>query len=221
VPAKTAAKTPKAEPILKPAVLTLDGEKAALRALLGAGEDNHWQMGVHYNAIVDNNLATQGGFATAHEFFASEFKELSQATLSIYSLVAKSFSEDVAKFYGCTKLSDLVNYLHAKNLAVPAGDPGALLVDVPQKDGSTLSKKFAICSSADLRAAKGALSPAANLPPAAVTRQAAIEAALTALLGKNNHVKVAGSLKGGEVVWALNGIPDGLWSSVLGAVKDK
>ena len=220
-PKKTDAKqssprSPKAQ-----ATTQLDTEKTALRALVEAGDDNDWQKGVHYNAIVDGNLAVQGGFKNAHDFFASEFADVSQASLTVYGRVAERFAEPVAKQYGCTKLNDLVVYLKAKQLPVPTGDPGATLVDVPQADGSTASKQFSDCSDKEIKTATAASGTATPLPAATQTRQAAFDAALTALLGKKNKLEMIPKLKNGEVVWTLHGdMPDGLASTILGTLKD-
>ena len=201
---------------LKPLIVTtLAQEASAIRGLITQGEDSHWQLGVHYNNIVDGNLAAQGGYANAHAFFAAEFKDLSQATLSTYSLVAKSFTEDIAKKYGCTKLDQLVMYLHDKNLPVPSGDPATTQVEVPQKDGTTQTKSFSDCTSADLKAAKAAGQPATALPAAAQTRLGAFVAALLQLLGAKGKVTVTAAVVNGEVEWTIHKVPDGLFSAIL------
>jgi hypothetical protein len=201
---------------LKPAIVgTFAQESGAMRSLLTQGEDGHFLIGLHYNNIVDHDLAKQGGYANAHAFIAAEFKDLSQATLSTYSLVAKSFTEDLAKKYGCTKLEELVMYLHNKGLATPTGDPGSTQVDVPQKDGTTQTKNFSDCTSADLKAAKAAGQPATALPAAAQSRLAAFGAALLQLLGAKGKVTVTAAVVNGEVEWTIHKIPDGLFAAIL------
>jgi hypothetical protein len=205
-----------------PTTPTIDTEEAALIALDSASDDANWQKGYHYNNIVDGNLAAQRGFKTAHDYLAS-VKGLirSQASLSLYGVVAKNFVEDVAKKYGCSKLNELIVYAHAKGIATPAGDPGDALIDVPQPDGSTSPKKFSECSVADLREAKANAKPADPLPQSALTRQAGLDAALLALLGKHGHVKLVPKMKDGAVAWTIHGdIPDALLSAVAGAIKD-
>ena len=201
---------------LKPLIVgTFAQESGAMRSLLSQGEDGHFLIGVHYNNIVDHDLAKQGGYANAHAFIAAEFKDLSQATLSTYSLVAKTFAEDFAKQYGCFKLEELVIYLHNKGLPVPPGDPGPTQVDVPQKDGSVQAKKFSDCTSADLKAAKAAGQPATALPAAAQSRLGAFVAALLQLLGAKGKVTVTAAVVHGEVEWTIHKIPDGLFSAIL------
>src|SRR5438067_382482 len=80
--------------------LTLEGEKQAILDLKDRGEDEHWQIGRHYNNIVDGKLAEKAGFGHAREFFARELKEIPQSTLSLYGAVAHSFSEAQARKYG-------------------------------------------------------------------------------------------------------------------------
>jgi hypothetical protein len=176
-----------------PTTPTIDTEEAALIALDSASDDANWQKGYHYNNIVDGNLAAQRGFKTAHDYLAS-VKGLirSQASLSLYGVVAKNFVEDVAKKYGCSKLNELIVYA-----------------------------QFSECSVADLREAKANAKPADPLPQSALTRQAGLDAALLALLGKHGHVKLVPKMKDGAVAWTIHGdIPDALLSAVAGAIKD-
>ena len=59
------------------------------------------------------------------------------------------------------------------------------------------------------------------LPQSALTRQAGLDAALLAQLGKHGHVKLVPKMKDGMVVWNVHGdIPDDRLSSVAGTIKD-
>ncbi len=134
----------------------LEKERLSIQALLAQGEDEHWQIGVHYNRIVENHLAEKSHkYKTAREFFASAFSAVPQSTLTLYGQIAKTFSEDVAKKYGVSALRALLTYEKLSDSKLPPGDPGNISVPIPQKDGSTRNKHFADCTYGELKAAIG------------------------------------------------------------------
>lgn len=194
--------------------LTLEGEKQAIETLLTAGEDDHWQIGVHYNNVVDQGLAQKAGDATAVEFFAKELKEIPQATLSRYGAVAKGFSESVAKKCGCSKLAQLLAYEKAAHLPPQSGDPGSVTISVPQKDGSSAQKAFKDCSftglTEALKASKGA--------PALPTQVSARVRAMQKALGKG-HLDVQAHQRGHRVVIQLGAFDLDLAPTIAGALK--
>ena len=198
--------------------LTLEGEKQAIETLLTAGEDDHWQIGVHYNNVVDHGLAQKAGYATAVEFFAKELKEIPQATLSRYGAVAKGFSESVAKKYGCSKLAQLLAYENAAHLPPASGDPGAVKVSVPQKDGSVATKPFKDCTFAELTEALKATKGTPPLPASAARKVHALQAALDKALGKE-HVQLHAHQRGHKVVIQLGAFDLDLAATVGDALK--
>ncbi len=137
----------------------LEKETNAILGLLENEEDEHWQIGSHFNRIVDGQLYKADGFKTAHEFAAKLLGTISQATLARYGAIAKAFTEDVAKKYGSTLLESLLTYERLSDATVPTGDPGQVSIKVPNPDGSTTSKHFADCSQDDMRAAVHKLHP--------------------------------------------------------------
>lgn len=197
---------------------TLEGEKQAIETLMTAGEDNHWQIGVHYNNVVDKGLAQKAGYATAVEFFAKELKEIPQATLSRYGAVAKGFSESVAKKYGCSKLAQLLAYENAAHVPPASGDPGAVKVSVPQKDGSVAQKAFKDCTFAELSEALKATKGAPSLPAAAAKKVKALQDALDKALGKE-HLEVRAHQRGHTVVIQLGAFDVELAATVGDALK--
>lgn len=198
--------------------LTLDGERNALLDLLTQGEDNHWQMGVHYNNIVDQNLATGAGYPTAADYFAKQLKQVPQSTLTLYGSVAKAFPEDIAKKYGVTKLGLLLTYQTAAHAPPASGDPGSVMVGVVQKDGSVVQTPFASCSTGDLTGAIKHLRTPPALPGTADADIAKVQAALDTALGQGK-VHVTGHLRGHNVVIQLSAFDLALRSTVADALK--
>jgi hypothetical protein len=134
----------------------LEKERLSIQALLTRGEDDHWQIGVHYNRIVENHLAEKSHkYKTAREFFASAFSAVPKSTLSLYGKIAKAFSEKVAKQYGVSALRALLTYEKLSDSKLLPGDPGNISIPIPQKDGSTKNKHFADCTYEELKAAIG------------------------------------------------------------------
>jgi hypothetical protein len=149
----------------KEAPSELEKECQAILDLLTQEEDEHWQIGVHYNRIVDGRLAQAEGFKSAKEFFSQRLTTISQSTLSLYGAIAKAFSEELARKYGSSLLDFLIAYVRLAKTTLPQGDPGQFTIKVPTKNGSTSSKPFADCSAAELRSAVHALYPPPKRKP--------------------------------------------------------
>jgi len=132
----------------------LEKERLAIRDLLTKGEDEHWQIGVHYNRIVNGHLVEKSRkFKSAREFFANHFPDVPRSTLTLYGMIAKRFTENVAKNYGVSRLRALLTYEKLTGSKLPSGDPAATPIRIPQKDGSTKEKRFADCTRDELQAA--------------------------------------------------------------------
>ncbi len=131
----------------------LEAEGAAILQLLTQGEDAHWQIGVHYNNIVDGGLAEKAGYKHARDYLAKTITSIPQSTLTRYGMIAKAFPEESAKKYGASLLAALLAYEKLTEAKPASGDPGEVPVAVPQKDGSTSNKRFADCTRAELNAA--------------------------------------------------------------------
>lgn len=205
---------------------TLATEKKALLALKDLGEEQHWQMGVHYNNIVDLKLAEKAGFLRASDFFAKEMKELPQSTLTRYGSVAKTFTQKQAVTYGVSKLEMLLAYEKAAILGPQTGDPGGVLVDVPVPKGLlTTPKKFSDCSSSDLRRALTRLRPRkanpdsqkrlAALPSRDRVRVNDIASTIKQILGNEASVQVSATQVGHETAVDLTRIPLSLFDTMM------
>jgi hypothetical protein len=130
----------------------LDNECAAILKLLADEEDQHFQIGAHYNRIVDGKLYKDGGFKSAAELVSHRLGGISHSTLDLYGAIAKAFPEDVATKYGSVPLGQLLAYEKATGVKLPSGDPGQVPIKVPD-GGSTKEKPFGECSERELRAA--------------------------------------------------------------------
>lgn len=201
--------------------VTLRTEKQAILDLLSKGEENHWQIGVHYNNIVDLRLAEAAGFKSAQEFIAKELLQaISQPQLSSYGRVAKAFTADQAAKYGVTKLDRLLTYEAATNAPPPVGDPGLAPVQVPQKDGTVAARLFRDCSVGDLMAAlKQLKAPPQPLPAADAAQLAKMQAALAAALGQENHVVLQAQVRGRATEVNLHAVPMSQLATVLDALR--
>jgi hypothetical protein len=131
----------------------LQKEGDAILDLITRGEDEHWQIGWHFNRIVDEGLATKSGFKSAREYFDQYVRAVPKSTLMLYGAIARTFSEDVSKKYGVRSLRALMTYEHLTDAKLPKGDPGSVPIAVPQQGGSTQDKRFEDCTANELEAA--------------------------------------------------------------------
>lgn len=112
-----------------------------------------YAIGVIYNHILDNRLTEKAGYQRASVYFAHEFKDIAQSTLSLYGTVASTFTEDEAKKYTVSKLGKLITYFNTTKQSLPGEDPGTILLKVPEKSGAVVEKRFADCTRSDLNKA--------------------------------------------------------------------
>jgi hypothetical protein len=125
--------------------MTLDEATNNMNMLVKQGSTAAYQIGTIYNYVVQKKLAEMAGY-TAQEYFSQKVKALSQATLSTYGAVARSFPQEACTLYGVYHLRALMRYAEAANITW-SSDPGDILIDVPQDDGKKVVKKpFAECS---------------------------------------------------------------------------
>lgn len=131
----------------------LESERMAILQLLTQGEDAQWQIGMHYNKIVEGRLAEEAGYKHARDFFAKSITGIPQSTLSRCGQIAKAFPEESAKKYGVSPLATLLTYEKLAEAKLPSGDPADVPIAVPQDSGSTTTRRFADCTRAELNAA--------------------------------------------------------------------
>lgn len=192
--------------------LTLEGEKKALLALRDQGEDVHWQMGCHYNNIVDHRLAEAAGYKGALAFFQKEIKFIPVSTLALYALVAKSFTEEIAIRYGVTKLGRLIALRNLTKAGPAPADPGEVEIRYPGKAGSMVIKTFAKCTLQDLNRAvqhaKGGdvLPPGEHLPD---SDEAVVKRMMAALPKRypDHHIVLRAFTLGPTTFFNLENVP--------------
>jgi len=147
--------------------LTLEQVKGRILELCSQGDANSHQIGQLYNHVVDNELAEKSGYTSARDYFSQNIKVLSQTSLSNYGTVARHFSAALCTQYGMANLRTLLNYLRAAKLVLGEGDPGPLLIDVPQEEGPSVQKPFSECSVEELeRATRARRAPIESRLPA-------------------------------------------------------
>ncbi len=202
--------------------LTLDEVLNSILGHLAQGNSGHYSIGRLYNYTVDNLLAEKNGHASAQEFFSQRIQELSQATLSRYGAVARHFTEDSCRKHGVVKLSTLRTYAEATSTQVAAGDPGSMLIDVPQKDGAVVQKPFAECSVEELRqAVKHKRKPAgATLPGMDAARVEFMRNSLSRHFAQGSRVQLKTSLQGGKTLLTIQGVPLEQMERLLEALMD-
>ncbi|HEX8824236.1 MAG TPA: hypothetical protein VF794_30225 [Archangium sp.] len=125
--------------------MTLEQARDAMNTLVRQGSTAAHQIGTIYNHVVNRKLAELAGYKSAQDFFTQQVKALSQATLSTYGAVARTFPEAVCTQYGVYHLRALMRYVEVTG-DVLNSDPGTLGIDVPQEDGKVLRKPFSDCS---------------------------------------------------------------------------
>ena len=217
--ATTPSRTAKARTTTSPAD-ALDIEKQALLALEGKGEDVHWDMGVRFNNIVDGKLAEKAGYTNSIEFFNKEISFAPPSTLALYGTVAKNYPRPVAEAYGVTKLGHLLAYEKLTQRTHTATDPALIVVQVPDKKGTLVAKKFSSCSASDLTEALKHLrgKAAQPLPPADVQKKKSAEAALVSVVGAHSSAEVVVQMRGREAVYDLKGLPSSQFDAIMAAM---
>jgi hypothetical protein len=202
--------------------LTLEQVLNSIVGYLAQGNSGHYNIGRLYNYTVDNELAQKHGHASAQEFFSQRIQELSQATLSRYGAVARHFTEDACRKHGVVKLSTLRTYAEATSTQVAAGDPGSMLIDVPQKDGAVLPKPFAECSAEELRqAVKHKRKPGgATLPGVDAARVEFMRNSLSRHFAQGSRVQLKTSILGGKTILTIQGVPLEQMEQLLEALMD-
>ncbi|HEX5751515.1 MAG TPA: hypothetical protein VFZ09_35155 [Archangium sp.] len=201
--------------------LTLDQIADNINTLVKQGNTHQHQIGVFYNHVVDKRLAEMGGYKNARDFFVKRVKALSQATLSAYGTVARNFPESVATQYGMFNLRALLTYAEVTGTTVPA-DPGPLLIDVPQEDGTLLKVRFADCTVDDVERATRAkrTPPRPNVPTPDAARLLLIEDSVRRHFTGIANVSLSSRNEGGKTLLNMQNVPMVELERFLAAVRE-
>jgi hypothetical protein len=189
--------------------LTLEQIRDTITGLVKQGSSHLHEIGRLYNYVVDNKLAESGGYKNAREYFRQNIKVLSQTSLSNYGTVARHFSAELCMQYGMTNLRTLLTYAQSAGLVLGEGDPGSLLIDVPQEAGPSLRKPFSECSVEELeRATRAQRTPVQSLLPAADEARLQV---LKDTVGKHFEnvapVRLTTRVQGGKTLLSVQDVP--------------
>lgn len=192
-------------------VPTLEEERTILKELAEREEGAEYELGVHYNTLVDAKLWRQGPYQSAADFVAKEIAAISRAEISLFGLVARRFSAESARRYGMSKLGSLLAYAAAAKLELPQGDPGNAKVIVPRKrGGGTVTKKFADCTRAELRAAtrraRGA-DDGGEMPPEDAREVRSLRNTFINAVGQESPARFQATFRNGSTLVSLENLP--------------
>jgi hypothetical protein len=189
--------------------------------LVGQGNADAYQLGWLYNYVVERELAQQGGFKDAQDFFAKEVKVVSQSTLTIHGAVARAFTATACVKYGIHRLYALLSYEKAAGLQANGDEPGPTPVQVPQEDDTVAQKPFSECTVEELKQAlKRLRTPRTPLPASATARVQLYRGALDRHFSADNHIRVSARLERGEVLLSLKDIPEAQLPTLIEALMD-
>jgi hypothetical protein len=152
-------KTKRQTPPARPAGMTLEAESDGFVEAFEQGESAQWRQGRHWHNLVTYELWRDGPYSSSLDFLrrVARGRKVPRASdLSDWASVAVAFDEPIAVREGMDRLLDLLRIRKKAGRPDVKGDPADELIDVPQKDGSVLHKRFADCSEHELREALGA-----------------------------------------------------------------
>jgi hypothetical protein len=188
---------------------TLDQIRDTILTLVKESSKQQHEIGRLYNYAVDKKLAELAGYRSAREYFSQNVKVLSQATLSAYGTVAKRFTAQHCTQYGMFNLRALIGYAEAANVLLGGEDPGAVIIDVPQEDGSVEQQLFADCSLDAVERATRAkrMPPPAQVPANDRAQLLFLVASLEKHFQPVAPVRLTSRVEKGQTLVNLEGVP--------------
>jgi hypothetical protein len=201
---------------------TLEQIRDSIITLVKESSTQHHEIGRLYNYAVDHKLAEQAGYRSAREYFSQNVKVLSQATLSAYGTVAKRFTAQHCMQYGMFNLRALLSYVQAANVQLGGEDPGAVIIDVPQEDGSVKQELFADCSVDEVERATRAkrLPPVAQVPVGDRALLLVLSASLEKHFQPVAPVRLSSRVEKGQTLVSLEGVPLKAMTLLLTAIQE-
>ncbi|HLL00449.1 MAG TPA: hypothetical protein VK539_07695 [Myxococcaceae bacterium] len=201
--------------------ITLAEVRERVLHVVGQGNADAYQLGWLYNYVVDRELAQQGGFKDAADFFKKEVKVLGQSTLTTYGSVARAFTATACVKYGAHNLYALLTYEKVAVLTVDGDEPGPTPIQVPQEDGSVVQKPFAECTVEELkRAIKHKRTPPKPLPEEATSRVETYRNVLDQHLSGRHSIQVSARLERGKVLISFKDVPEEQMATVIEALME-
>jgi hypothetical protein len=201
--------------------LTLNEIEEGSNKVVQQGLAGLYQLGWFYNYVVERNLAQQGGFKDAQDFFAQRVKAVSQSALSMYGAIARSFTATACVAYGVTRLSMLLTYEKFASIEADGNEPGPTPIQVPQKDGSVKVKPFAECTAEELKlAVKAKRNPLKPLNEDAKARLETYRDAVERHFTRQSSIRVSARVERGKVFISLRDIPEEKMSTLIKALRE-
>jgi len=189
--------------------MTLEQARDTMNTLIQQGGSTAHKIGTLYNNVVSRKLAELAGYSSAQAFFNKEVRGLSQATLSTYGAVARSFPEAACTHFGVYRLRALMRYVEAAGLVLDAADPGVMPIEVPGEDGKVGVKPFQECSVDELeRATRAKKTPApVRVPVPDRARLLFFEDSLFRNFSGVAEVRISTNSQDGKTFLNLQGVP--------------
>lgn len=151
--------------------LTKEQVLTTMRQLLAAEERNPFLMGQLHNYVADSRLLEGTQYKSPVDFFCDNIRGISRSALLRDGAVAREFNQEVIVRFGVTRLEQLLAYKKAARITLNPDDPGSTYIVVPQDNGDLKPKRFAGCTTKELRKALEHLrSPGSYLPISAANR---------------------------------------------------
>jgi hypothetical protein len=145
--------------------LTKEQVLTTMRRLLADEERNPFLMGQLYNYVADSQLLEGTPYKTPVDFFCDNIQRISRTALARDGAVAREFKQEVVTRFGVTRLQQLLAYKEAARISLNHDEPGSTFIVVPQDNGELKPKRFAGCTTKELRKAlEHARSPSTYLP---------------------------------------------------------
>ncbi|WP_224362370.1 hypothetical protein [Hyalangium versicolor] len=188
--------------------LTQEQALTTMRQLLAGGERNPFLLGQLHNYVADSQLLEGTPYKSAVDFFRDNIPGISRETLLRAGAVAREFSSEVISRFGVMRLEQLLEYKKAARITLNADEPGSTFIVVPQENGDLKPKRFAGCSTKELRKAlEHARSPHTYLPISEADR-ARYERIREAILSRfPKHTRVLMRNEGGKTLMDFEMIP--------------
>ncbi|MFL5343761.1 MAG: hypothetical protein ACJ8AT_03170 [Hyalangium sp.] len=186
--------------------LTKEQALSTMRKLQADEERNPFLMGLLHNAVADSQWLAGTPYKSPADFFCDNIQGLSRTALLRDGAVAREFSQEVVARFGVTRLEQLLAYKKAAQISLNPAEPGSTFILVPQDNGELKPKRFAGCSTRELRKALEHLrSPSTYLPIAPA--HLAIYERLREVLFQRFGIRVLMRNNDGVTVLDFEGVP--------------
>jgi hypothetical protein len=201
--------------------ITLAEVRERVLHLAEQGNADAYQLGWLYNYVVDRELAQQGGYKDAADFFNKEVKVVSQSTLTIHGAVARAFTAAACVKYGVYHLYALLAYEKVAGIQADGNEPGPTVIQVPQENGTLTPKAFSQCTVEELKRAGRHLRNPPKPPSENVTSCVELyRGTLDRHFQADNPIRVSAREERGQVLLSLKDIPESQVPTLIEALMD-